>query len=97
MELEQLKDLIVSNSDLCLDLSEPDGVLNDLKSLKRLKSLSIDTRQSYFVNCDWGLAEIAWVRENWPELESVDLVHYKDEVPNEDLSPPFCTTYSTNF
>jgi len=90
-ELEKLEDLIMTDSDLRLDLSEPKGMLDGLKSLKRLKSFSFDTRQINTVHCDWGLAEVTWVRENWPELKYVDFIQYKDEVPG---SLPFLITCS---
>ncbi|GJJ72296.1 hypothetical protein EMPS_04653 [Entomortierella parvispora] len=86
-ELEQLEDLIVSDSHLRLDLSKPKGMLESLKALKNLKRLSLGTRREHF-NCDWGLAEIAWVRENCPKLKYVDRVHYKEEVGEEDRFPP---------
>jgi len=69
---------------LRLDLCKPMGVLEGLKNLKRLKTFTFDTRQALFNYCDWGLAEIAWARENWPQLKYVDKVQYKVEVPEED-------------
>ncbi|GJJ72298.1 hypothetical protein EMPS_04655 [Entomortierella parvispora] len=86
-EFEQLEDLIVAHSPLRLDLSKSKGVLERLKPLKNLKTLSLHSRNASF-NCDWGQAELAWVRENWPNLKYVSWIEYKDEVREEDQFPP---------
>ncbi|GJJ72299.1 hypothetical protein EMPS_04656 [Entomortierella parvispora] len=85
-EMEQLEDLRVSCSPLRLDLSKPKGMLERLKTLKHLKTLSLESRNENF-NCDWGQVELAWVRENWPKLKYVDWIEYKDEVKEEDKFP----------
>jgi len=85
-ELVQLEDLILGASELRLDLSKPNGLLEGLKTLRRLKVFSIVNRQEDF-DYDWDLAEMAWIRENWPSLKYVDYVNYKDKVREDDFFP----------
>ncbi|KAG0047786.1 hypothetical protein BGZ83_007220 [Gryganskiella cystojenkinii] len=90
--LERLEILDLGHSDLILTLA-PGGCLDRLRSLKRLhdvhRKASLGSYEGSALDRDpWGMEEVAWVREYWPELRYLSGFAYKPEVQDVFLTRP---------